>query len=573
MTAAVIGSEEIDRKIVSTPAVHCLVLGGLALAITTLVLIRSAVARGQDWSFDSHSYHTTYGYASLFERSRLGYPMSLGAYFNPMLDAPLGWGVRHLTARTVTTGIVIVQGAAIATAAALPWHCLTGRVIPAWNGRWQFGKTELLWAATFGLSAFIAVGAFSRIQLGATWGDLTSALPAIMALHLLVGWVRVGSVRMLLVAGALFGVAFGLKYTNGPNLVGGAIFVAVVALHRPDEDGAMRGCIRALRRFLIGCLVGAAVCLGPWAIVETLRFGNPLFPFGGRRFNHELLTATGRYVDLGATTFPIRSLGEFFGTPIRLLTRTTAITEFAVRDPRLLFAASACVIVLMVSVRKHLVDRRREVGPSTPAAAPAVVLGVAFAAYWVATYTAWAYLFGNGRYLELVEMLTPTMVSLAVVAATSRRRGLESAQSNRRLFTSAVVLACIVIAANPLTVSPDYGHVPFARRWYDFNTSALPTLRDAMVVVPYEFEPLDFAEFVLSPRSFVRLHVRLLPTRLGQREIERVSSFVGTIYSFQATDAGDANLADAGLHRTGLCYPVPLYQGNIYHLCELEKIR
>ena len=572
MTAVVVGSEESARRIVSRPAVHCLVLGGLAFAITTFVLVRSAFARGQDWSFDSLGYHTTYGYASLFERSRLGYPMSLGAYFNPMLDAPLGWGVRHLTARTVTIGIVIVQSAAIATAAALPWHCLTGRVVPAWSGRWQFGKTELLWAATYGLSAYISFGALSRIQLGATWGDLTSALPAIIALHLLVGWVRSGSARMLLVAGALVGVACGLKYTNGPNLMGGAMFVTVVALHRRDEAGTLRACLRELRRFLVGCLVGAAVCLGPWAIVETVRFGNPLFPFGGRRFNHELITTTGGYVDLGATTFPIRSLGDFFGTPIRLLNRTTAITEFPVRDPRLLFAACACAIVLIVSVRTQLLERRSEEEGSTPTAERAVVLAFAFAAYWAVTYTAWAYLFGNGRYLELVELLTPAMVCLAVVAATSWR-GLESVRSNRRLLTSAVVLAVIMFAANPLTVSPDYGHVPFARRWYDLNTSALPTLRDAMVVVPYEFEPLDFVEFVLSPRSFVRLNVQLLPTRLGQREIRRVASYSGRIYSFQATNAGDPNLDVAGLRRTGLCYPVPLFQGYIYHLCELEKIR
>jgi hypothetical protein len=197
---------------------------------------------------------------------------------------------------------------------------------------------------------------------------------------------------------------------------------------------------------------------------------------------------------------------------------------------------------------------------------------VAFAAYWLATYTTWAYLFGNGRYLELVELLTPTMVCLAFVAVTSWS-GLQSLRSDRSLLTSALVLACIVIATNPLTVSPDYGHVPFARRWYDLDTSALPTLRDAMVVVPYEFEPLDFAEFVLSPRSFVRLNVQLLPTRLGQREIQRVASFGGRIYSFQATNAGDANLAEAGLRRTGLCYPVPLYQRYTYHLCELERIR
>jgi hypothetical protein len=574
-----IDSDERRSVATSRPGVQSLTLAGLAIATTTLLLIRAALDRGQDWSFDSHSYHTAYAYASVFERGRLGYPMSLGAYFNPLLDLPLGWGVRQLGPKTITVGIVIVQSCALAAAAVLPWHCITGSVLPPSSGRWQITKTQSLWVATYGFSVIVAYGAFGRIQLGATWGDLTSALPAIIALHLLVRWTWTGSGRLLLTAGAMCGLAFSLKYTNGPNLLGGAVFVAFVAVHRTHRGQPILQRARDVRRFLAGCLAGIGVSLGPWALVLLYRFGNPVFPFGGRRFNDELVTTNGDYVDLGANDLTIRSFVEFVGEPVRLLKRSTAVTEFAVRDIRLFVGACCCVLLPVLSLRVRQVAATRSRAGRIPNFSEPVVLAIAFAAYWAMAYSAWAFLFGNGRYLQLIELLTPTMVCMVVVLAvhaTSRpnpdSRAPDSLwRRNSLASSSASALACVAALAVPLTVSPDYGHQPFGRRWYDLDTSELPNLDDAMLIVPYESEPLDFAEFVLEPSAFVRLHAVLIPTGLGQREIERVVSFTGPIYSFQFTDGGDANLAAVGLHRTGRCYPVPTFQGFSYNLCELRR--
>jgi hypothetical protein len=577
VTAELIERGQVEGEENSRTEPQSLMLGALALLFTTMVLARLALSRGQDWSFDSHSYHNVYAYATVFERDRLGYPMALGAYFNPLLDLPLGWGVRHLDPRIVTVSIVCVQAIAIAGAAALPWHAVTGRVLPRPSGRWQLGRTELMWCATYGFSAVIAYGAFSRIQLGATWGDLTSIVPVVVGLHLLVSWTRTVRAKLLFGAGALFGVACGLKYTNGSNLMGGVMFVTAVAAYRSGSNRPMLDSLRDVRRFVFGSVAGAGISLGPWFLVQLYRFGNPLFPFGGRRLNDELITPAGHYVDLGASSFTIRSAREFFGDPIRLLRHTTAISEFPVRDPRLFISVCCCIALLALGLRARRIEIHRVQEPSLHGLASALCIGVGFAVYWAVTYTSWALLFGNGRYLEVLELLTPTLLCIAVVAIATTRdseRGVDGrGVDGRGVFASVCVMGCVAFATVPLTSSPDYGHVAFGRRWYDFDTGKLPSLSDSMVIVPYEFEPLDFGEFVLAPRSYARLHAVLLPTRLGQREVERIKSFNGPLYSFQLTNAGDANLAAVGLHRSGLCYPVTTSQGFSYNLCELERNR
>jgi hypothetical protein len=569
VTAELIDVPEFEGAEARRYRAQSLVFAVPAFTVTSLILVRSALSKGQDWSFDSHSYHNVYAYASVFERSRLGHPMSLGAYFNPLLDLPLGWGVRNFNPKTVTTGIVMVQSIAIAGAATLPWHCITGRVLPQPTG-WRPGRTDLLWGATYGLSVVVAYGAFSGIELGATWGDLTSVVPVVVALHLLVRWARARNNNMLLLAGAFFGVACGLKYTNGSSLIGGVMFVTVAVLYRSDASKRLTESVGALCRFLAGCIVGVVASLGPWALVEMCRFGNPVFPFGGRRFNDELITTTGGYVDLGSSTFSIRTAEEFFGDPIRLLRRTTAISEFAVRDPRLFVSAFCCIVLVAVGVRASrpgtaVAQQSAEMRP-----AATLGLGIAFAGYWLATYSSWAFLFGNGRYLVMLELLTPTLLCVTVVGLASARRS-ERSSAGHRIVASMSALACVAVATVPLTVSPDYGHVPFGRRWYDFDTAKLPPLTNAMVIVPYEYEPLDFAEFVLAPRAYARLHGVLLPTWLGQREVQRIRAFDGPLYSFQLTAAGDVNLEAVGVHRTGECYSVPSSTGTSYSLCRLER--
>jgi len=94
-----------------------------------------------------------------------------------------------------------------------------------------------------------------------------------------------------------------------------------------------------------------------------------------------------------------------------------------------------------------------------------------------------------------------------------------------------------------------------------------------MLVVPFEYEPLDFGLMLFEPKAFVRLNSRLLDTRLAETDRARIEEFEGLIYSFQATDAGDENLRAVGLISTRECFDVAAAQGFVFHVCALERIQ
>jgi hypothetical protein len=541
-----------------------------SIATTVVVLIGSALARGQDWSFDSHSYHTVYAYATLFERSRVGLkPLSLGAYFNPLLDLPLGWGVRHLGPRTVSAGLAFVQSIALISAGLLPWRVLTGTLVPSRKAGGDRRVDEVvLWTFVYAFAVIVAFGAAGRVQLGATFGDMTSVVPAMFGMHVLVAWGRHPRDRQLIWAGALFGLAGGLKYTNGPALVGGLLFVATATIVSSPAGSRARAVVRAAMRYVTGTAVGFGAAGGPWCISLWVRFGNPLFPFGGERLNPAMRTVDGEYVDLGAHAFPMRSATEYVALPLRLLVRGTSITEFPMRDIRILVAFLSAIACIAIAVLRRPPVRETPLDDDDESAQ---VRAIAFAVSgaWVGGYISWAYLFGNGRYVEFLELLTPTII-VAAFAYFRTKTHRSSLRQTRTIAAAAALLGAVAMVATPLTVSPSWPRVPFASRWYDLDVSSLPALHDAMVIVPYEFEPLDFAEFVLKPKSYTRLHSTLIPTTLGQDEIDRIHAFEGPLYSFQLTDAGDVNLAAVGLRRTDECYPAALAQGLVLDLCRLE---
>ena len=550
---------------------------GAAVSVATAFFVWSAIARGQDWSFDSHGYHNVYAYANLFERDQLGeHPLALGAYFNPVLDVPLGWGVRNLSPRVVTIGLALVQSIGLCAAALLPWRFMAGRCSPEF-GDGSRTRTIVIWSVVFLAGLALAYGAFGQIQLGATFGDLTSAVPAVLGIHALLDWTQRRTNRMLLAAGFLFAVSVGLKYTNGPSLLGALACVVLTAAMSPEASPRVRSVAMTVLRFLGSVVLGLALVIGPWWIVLLARYGNPFFPFGGRRLNEELGRSDGTYLDLGSHVFAIRSLSEFLGEPVHLLGRSTAVTEMPVRDPRLFVSAVCCLLIVSVHLvgRIHAQQRgadtddgaRQQVSslPDVSRSAVARQLdGLPAAGFWIVSYASWAFLFGNGRYLQLIELMTPLMVTIAVCVVVAHIGQLQALP----LMAMALLVVAAAVAV-PSTISPELNHVPFGNAWYDFDLTAVPPMGEAMVIVPYEYEPQDFAIFLLEPAAFVRLNSALLSTRLADAERARIVAFDGPIYSFQATNSGDANLRAVGLERTGPCVTVAASWGFDYFLCPL----
>src|SRR5437879_6126942 len=108
--------------------------------------------------------------------------------------------------------------------------------------------------------------------------------------------------RRAALAGALFGAAAALKYSNAIY----ALAALPLALAMPGLAGASR--LRACFAYVLGAAVAVGLLAGPWFALLTREFGNPVFPLlnGWFRSPHAL---------------PINLIGERFALrdPIALL--------------------------------------------------------------------------------------------------------------------------------------------------------------------------------------------------------------------------------------------------------------
>ena len=156
----------------------------------------------------------------------------------------------------------------------------------------------------------VATGVFWAM-VGSSFLDPLLA-PLILAglLVLLTG----GGLRRAALAGALFGAAAGLKYSN-------AVFVLAafpLALAMPYVAGRSRWLAPAA--YLVGATLAIGVLAGPWLALMQREFGNPVFPLTS--------AAGGRFMlqDLGAAlAFPFRMIAldrhlysETFAPDLRL---------------------------------------------------------------------------------------------------------------------------------------------------------------------------------------------------------------------------------------------------------------
>lgn len=546
------------------------VVGGL-YAATTSWLVHVALARGQDWSFDTVSYHAIYPLPILRSAASIGRTqLAAGAYFNPILDAPFALGVRHLNPRLLTALLVVAQSVVVAVIATV-----TARSAD----RYGFIPMKplarnLCFAGIWLLAARLAIGGLASVQLGAGFGDLTSALPAALSIAVIVGWINFPRARSGNGASAVFGAAVlvgasaGLKLTNAAHAIALIVALMVVA----GRCGWSRRSL--LGRSAGGVVLGWLLVAGPWALRMAMRYGNPLFPLANGLFGSTWLRRPDETnLDLAATRFPVRTLGGLGMVALRVARGGTTVSELPLRDPRWLVCELCIVVALVVFVRSRRLRGAHRTGdaPGEPTSDTAALFVLAF---WAASFVVWAVVFGNGRYGVLLEVLTPLMVISAVALAVGTGQGNRPAAPSRRGPTALLMLFLVITAvATAHTSFADWNHVAFARKWFDFDTTAVPDLRNAMLIAPTDLEPLNLGLVVLHPKAFSHLSAALLPTRLGQHEVERIHRFPGQRYVILGGIPATDELAAARLRVNASCWPLTARQGFAYRVCRLEIVQ
>jgi hypothetical protein len=514
------------RRLAALLVLLVLALGGLSLRL------------GQDLNFDLLNYHYYTGYAFLHGRTFDDVAPAGSQSFQPPLMHVLHYlGIAHLPPRVFGFLLGAVHGLNVPLVFALGLLVLPrGTAAPA--------GLSLLAAAVGGL------GPAAVSLLGTTFGDNLVSIPVLAALVLV---LRNGAepgdasaARAMLAAGALAGVATGLKLTMAAYHLGLFAAVAVLAWH----SGAA---VKRLALVSAGSLLGFLPTAGFWDLGLWRRFGNPLFPFANAIFRSEWQGFENfrdtRYMVHSAYDLVRPLVDTALGRPERLM-------EIGMRDVRFLLVLVVGLGCLMLWAASRAGWRRES--------EPWGARERSFVVFWVASYLAWALAFYTYRYATLLEFTALLLLFVLLPRLVPGRRA---------LVATAAAAALIVVA----TTSVDsWGRRPWQAPWLRLPVPPLGLQPNSLVLMVGQPSAFAIPSFRADAR-FVHLTAveRFRSPAKWNALVERVvAGHRGPLLllsNFEFSRAECETRAGAfGLRHTARCEPVR--NGSLrFRLCELER--
>lgn len=415
---------------------------GPGLLILTLCVLGGglvSLAMGTDRNWDLRNYQLYTPYAWLQGRIFLDVaPAQVQSYFNPTIYLP------HQALFFALQDAPRVFAFVMGLPAGL-FGFLMLRI--AWDHAAQLqGPSPETWAAAAIAGAMGLTGAAVLPGVGLSSFDVVVAVPVALAYWLVLREAirrdagQPVRLRPLLLAGAVAGLAVGLKLTAVP-------FVAAIGLMILLLLG-LRAAVAAGLAMGVGFLAG----FGPFAWHLWQATGNPVFPL----YNDVFRSPEWLPQHFADERFLPRSVLQGLFYPFWWLrTNSGMVTELRMRDPRM-----ALGYLAWVALAAMLLWQRRFTG----ARALWLALGVA-----ALSYAAWAKLFGIYRYVVFLEALCAVLVMLALILALRRRPAFG-------LLGFAALTAVVI----PVTLRPDWGHGRHGQRILEVE--AMPVRPGDLVV-------------------------------------------------------------------------------------------
>jgi hypothetical protein len=254
--------------------------------------------------------------------------------------------------------------------------------------------------------------------------------------------------------------------------------------------------------------------------------------------------------------FKPRGLIQAVAYPVLWAIRpVTLVSELPVRDARFAIAWLA----LLGSLACHVLRRR--------AAAPCVNrAGLLLSVFFAAGFAFWELTSSIFRYLATLELLTGTMVLIALRPLLERRR--------LRLPT-ALGCAAAGVAVAGTAVYPDWGRMASPRP----VRITMPDIEPGSLVILLDPSPMAYLAGLVSPTiPFVGANNNLIqPERgglLSRRAEYMISAHAGPLYGLEepseAPGIADQTLAYYGLARDGCAQVVSNLDDNAIRLCRLS---
>jgi hypothetical protein len=419
--------------------------------------------RGQDQNYDLLNYHFFAGYAALTGRSTDVAPMGLPSFFDPLPSALAYLAYAKLSFPWSAFLIGAVQLCVV------PFVVLVQRELCAGS---RHG------AADPQASAALLIGFASPLwlsELGTSFYSSTTATLVVAAMWLILRAARGDAVTSvwLLPAGALLGLAMGLKLTNAIYVP--AAICAIVAAHRTRRQ---RGTASSCAWLVLGALAGFAPT-APWYVGLAQAYRSPLFPL----FNGWLRSPYAPPIDVRDARWAFPSVADWIRFVFAASFGTQATSEVPFADARL---ALGLMLALAVAATRPW---RRRAAATIPDAA-----GTALLTFVATSVLAWSFALAYQRYLVADELLLG-----ATIYVLARRLPLRRPWQGAMLGT-ALVVTCLCLRV------PDWVHVTPPSRGNVFGLRVPAPLANEPADYLVAGAPMSFAFAFLQPDSrFVRI--------------------------------------------------------------------
>jgi Protein of unknown function (DUF2029). len=420
-----------------------------------LLLGLVSLALGQDDNWDLRNYHLYNAYAWLHGRSQTDLaPAGLQSYFNPLLDVFQANLFRWLPAPLMGFLFGWLQGLN-----AIALILIGRRLLPVGSPPWR----------VIGLAVAGCMAAGFLSELGNTMGDNLTALFVLGGLLLAMDSSCPLARRKLLAAGALMGLATGLKLTNAVYAVG----LAGAFLLVPAIRGRR---VMPLILLGIGGLAGLLFTAGYWFWHLWQLFGNPLFPQFGSLLPNPLAANVG-VADV--RTLP-QHLWEWLLWPLAFTVNPYRLGQKVVYQ-----VAWPVLYLLYLAWAASTASRRWRSVTANPMDWRARRL----AAFVAVSFFVWTAVFSIYRYLVPIELLAPLLCWLLL-------QSLLPAQWSLRTGTWVVA---VVAAVGLFNLWNGWGHAPWAERAFRVQQPVSPTAAGTSVLLVGN-EPMAWRIPFLSPQ-------------------------------------------------------------------------
>jgi hypothetical protein len=368
----------------------------LVLILGVVAAVLTALSLGQDCTWDVLNYHFYSGYALLNKPMHYDFaPAQVQSFFNPL---------QHVFSYILLAYLPSIAGAIILAAIQGLNFYLVFQIAQVLFRNWSNPFRYLICI----LSA--ATGCYSSVfilELGTTFGDSLSSLLILAGLLLILQYFALmeratpASNMRLGIAGALLGVALGIKFTV-------AIYIAAIAVAMPLILLFSHRRIRPLIIFFIFMGLSFIAVYGYWGYSLYHEYQNPIFPYMNGIFRSPFFPAY-----TGDTRFFARTWQQRFFYPFYFFHKNSLVSEMPFRDIRLALCYVAIVVLAGAGLSRFFQNQRRA-GEKRDEREDAGRHLMIFAVFFAISYILWQNQFSIYRYLIVLELLAPVFLALTV---------------------------------------------------------------------------------------------------------------------------------------------------------------